>query len=143
VTEVNHYQLKQSRALFGFLLGLYLTLFLLVAIYFTGWLQFGLILLVLAHLYFEINRYKSSSIYGQTVLTLNSRTSEITINQNRLDKNFREFRLYSNRWFLILQLRQAHSSKSILIISDRFNSMTEYLSFRHQINRMDQRLDVD
>ena len=60
-----------------------------------------------------------------------------------ISKNFEQFKLYSNRWFLILQLRQKGRSENIMLLSDRFHSMTEYLLFRYQIKKMNQNSNVD
>lgn len=135
--ESHHYQLKQSRILLGYLLSLCLIIIFLVVTYFNGWLQIALILLISIYLYVEINRYKLSANEDSTTVSLNSITNEIQIKQKKIDKNFDNFKLYSNRWFLILHLRQANNCCHLILLGDRFSSVTEYLSFRHQIKRMD------
>ena len=140
--ENHHYQLRQSQILLGYLLCLCLTLFFLSILYFRGWLQFGLISLVSIYLYIKIDRYRSSFRQVSTTLILNSITNEIQIKQPHLDKKFNDFKLYSNRWFLILHLRREDCSRHFVLLSDKFSSMTEYLSFRHQIKRMIQTQDV-
>jgi hypothetical protein len=137
---VNHFRLNQSLKLFRFLLSFYLIVLLLIITYFSGWLQFGLILLVLLQLYMDLVQYRSS-VY--TALILNVTTGDILIEIEGVTKTFKHFKLYSNRWFLILQLRQKGSSENLMLLSDRFHSMTEYLLFRHKIKNMNQNLDVN
>jgi len=112
----------------------------LVFIYFNSWVLFGLVLLVLLQLYLDFSRYKSSV---NTALTLNIKTSEIKVEIDGSSNKFNQFRLYSNRWFLILNLRQKGCSQSHLLLSDRFHSMAEYLHFRYQIKKMNNSINVD
>lgn len=138
--ETNHFRLKQSSELFGFLLSFYLIVLLLIITYFSGWFQLGLILLVLLQLYVDFGQYRSST---NIMLNLNCRTNEIQIETEGISQNFEYFKLYSNRWFLILQLRQKGRSENLMLLSDRFHTMTEYLLFRHQIKKMNQNSNVD
>lgn len=140
MTEINHFKLKQSSKLFCLLFSFYLVVLFLIVTYFSGWLQFGLILLLFLYLYLDFDRHRSAA---NTTLILNSRAREIQIEIEEISKNFNYFKLYSNRWFLVLQLRQKNRSENLLLISDRFHSMTEYLLFRHQIKKMNQNLNVD
>ena len=113
---------------------------LFVFIYFNSWVLFGLILLALLQLYLDFSRYKSSI---NTALTINIKTKEIQIENDGDSNNFDQFRLYSNCWFLILLLRKKGSSQSLLLLSQRFHSMSEYLLFRYQIKKMNQNINVD
>jgi hypothetical protein len=118
----------------------YLTVLVLIITYFSSWLQLGLTLLIALQLYRDFVKYKSLT---NTALTLNTRTKQIQIEIKGISKTFEHFKLYSNRWFLILQLRQKGRSENLLLLSDRFYSITEYLLFRHQIKKMNQNLNVD
>jgi hypothetical protein len=140
LAKINHFSLNQSSKLFGFLLTFYLIVLLLIITYFSSWVQLGLILLTFLQLYADFDQYKSLT---NTALTLNMRTNEIQIEIEGISKTFEHFKLYSNRWFLILQLRQKDNSVNLMLLSDRFDSMTEYLLFRHQINKMNQNSNVD
>ena len=135
-----HFSLKQSFKLFSFLLYFNLITLLLIVIYFNNWIQWGLISLVLLQLYSDFGRYK---LVTQMALVLNLKTNEIQIEKGVNSQFFDYFRLYSNRWFLILQLRQNNRSENLMLLSDRFNSMSEYLLFRHQIKKMNRNLNVD
>jgi hypothetical protein len=138
--DVHHFSLKQSFKLFSFLLYFNLITLLLIVIYFNSWIQWGLISLVLSQLYSDFGRYK---LVTQMALVLNLKTNEIQIEKGVNSQFFDYFRLYSNRWFLILQLRQNNRSENLMLLSDRFNSMSEYLLFRHQIKKMNRNLNVD
>jgi hypothetical protein len=126
--------------LFRFLLSSYLIVLLLIITYFSGWFQFALILLVFLQLYVDFAQYRSSI---STALILNITTGNVQIEIEGVTKTFEHFKLYSNRWFLILQLRQKGNSENFMLLSDRFRSMTEYLLFRHKIKKMNQNLNVD
>ena len=138
--DVHHFSLKQSFKLFSFLLYFNLITLLLIVIYFNSWIQWGLISLVLLQLYSDFGRYK---LVTQMALVLNLKTNEIQIEKGVNSQFFDYFRLYSNRWFLILQLRQNNRSENLMLLSDRFHSMSEYLLFRHQIKKMNRDLNVD
>ena len=138
--DVHHFSLKQSFKLFSFLLYFNLITLLLIVIYFNSWIQWGLISLVLLQLYSDFGRYK---LVTQMALVLNLKTNEIQIEKGINSQFFDYFRLYSNRWFLILQLRQNNRSENLMLLSDRFNSMSEYLLFRHQIKKMNRNSNVD
>ena len=138
--DVHHFSLKQSFKLFSFLLYFNLITLLLIVIYFNSWIQWGLISLVLLQLYSDFGRYK---LVTQMALVLNLKTNEIQIEKGINSQFFDYFRLYSNRWFLILQLRQNKRSENLMLLSDRFNSMSEYLLFRHQIKKMNRNSNVD
>ena len=138
--DVHHFSLKQSFKLFSFLLYFNLITLLLIVTYFNSWIQWGLISLVLLQLYSDFGRYK---LVTQMALVLNLKTNEIQIEKGVNSQFFDYFRLYSNRWFLILQLRQNNRSENLMLLSDRFNSMSEYLLFRHQIKKMNRNLNVD
>jgi len=138
--DVNHFSLKQSFKLINFLLCFYLIVLLLIFIYFKSWIQWGLISLVLLQSYSNIGRYRLAT---KIALVLNLKTNKIQIEKGSNSQVFDYFRLYSNRWFLILQLRQNNRYENLMLLSDRFNSMPEYLLFRHQIKKMNQNLNVD
>ncbi len=140
MTEINHFKLNQSLRLFSFLLSFYLIVLILIITFFSSWIQFGLILLLLLQLYLDFGQYKSSV---DKALTINIKTSEIQLEIDGVTQNFERFRLYSNRWFLILQLRQTGRSENLMLLSDRFQTMADYLLFRHQIKKMNQNLNVD
>jgi hypothetical protein len=138
--DVNYFSLKRSFKLFSLLLCFHLIVLALIITYFNSWVQFGLILLVLLLLYSDFSRYR---VVRNTALVLNLKTNEIQLEDDRDSQFFDHFRLYSNRWFLILQLRRKDRSANFMLVSDRFNSMEKYLLFRHQIKKMNQNLNVD
>lgn len=138
--DVNHFILKQSLKLFSFLLCFHLIVLALIITYFNNWIQFGLILLVLLLLYEDFRRYK---LVSNTTLFINLKTNKIQIENDGDSQFFNHFRLYSNRWFLILQLHRKDSSVNLMLVSDRFHSMAKYMLFRHQIKQMNQNLNVD
>ena len=56
--------------------------------------------------------------------------------EKHVNEQYEQFKLFVNRWFLILQLNNGNSHKNLLLVPDRFDSMHEYLQFRYQIINM-------
>ncbi|MCZ6470182.1 MAG: hypothetical protein O6649_02350, partial [Gammaproteobacteria bacterium] len=72
--------------------------------------------------------------------TLNDKTGGIELYQQGRQQQFTQFRLYANRWFLILQLKNDEVSKNLLLAPRGFSSIAEFLRFRYAIVNMNKKL---
>jgi hypothetical protein len=100
------------------------------------WLKLGLILLLV--LWFARDRTRHLALQAQdpASLTLNDKTGGIELYQQGKRRQFTRFRLFANRWFLILQLRDDESSENLLLTPQGFSSVTEFLRVRYQLMNM-------
>jgi len=83
-----------------------------------------------------LQRYKAAVGDDPVVLTLHDKSGKIDMHGTEGDTQYSIFRLFTNRWFLVLQLKSGKDRKDLLIVSDRFQSMHEYLQFRYAIIQM-------
>jgi len=96
---------------------------LLVALVILGWL-----------LFFRENRRISA--HQNIALLLNASKSSVEIRENGESQQYRKFRLYTSRWFAILQLFEDGKNRSLLLTKDRFYSLAAYQQFRFSIMQM-------
>ena len=132
------YQLKQSPALNLFTIFLYCLVVITVIAFLHHMilLSGSLTLLVALLLFREQSRYRLLKSLDPTIITLRDSTARIELNLHDDHLQFDNFRLFSNRWFLVLQMRNEQISKNIILLSDRFITLNQYLSFRYQIINM-------
>lgn len=135
---MQQYQLKQSPALYLFTIILYcLAVITVIAFLHHMILLSGSLTLLAALLLFrEHARYRLLKSLDPTIITLRDSTARVELNHLDDRLQFDQFRLFSNRWFLILQMRNEQVSKNIILLSDRFITLNQYLSFRYQIINM-------
>lgn len=135
---MQQYQLKQSPALNLFTIILYCLVVITVIAFLHHMilLSGSLTLLVALLLFREQSRYRRLKSLDPTIITLRDSTARIELNLYDDHLQFDNFRLFSNRWFLILQMRNEQVSKNIILLSDRFITLNQYLSFRYQIINM-------
>ena len=131
------YQISPSPGLKFLSLSLYLLVLYTLLVYTEEILMVGLLaLLTILSMRADWLRWQSVEFRTPTGLTLYPDSGLIELQQlDRLER-FRTFNLYLTRWFLIIRLHDRYQSRSFLLIADRFSSMTDYLSFRHQILKM-------
>jgi hypothetical protein len=135
---MQQYQLKQSPALNLFTIFPYCLVVITVIAFLHHMilLSGSLTLLVALLLFREQSRYRRLKSLDPTIITLRDSTARIELNLHDDHLQFDNFRLFSNRWFLILQMRNEQVSKNIILLSDRFITLNQYLSFRYQIINM-------
>jgi len=131
---MQQYQLRQSPMQNLFSIILYCLMLIAIGIFFHDSLLLGgsLGLLTLLLLFREQLKYWLLKSRDPTIVTLRDSTAEVEFDQSRFDR----LRVFSSRWFLILQMKNVQSSKNVMLVPDRFNSIDEYLQFRYQIMNM-------
>jgi hypothetical protein len=131
------YRIRESSAANSFTLLMYGLAFLAI-LAFVGmlWLKILLSLLLILFLVTDLQRYKAAVLGDPVVLTLHDKSGKIDMHQTEGDTQYSLFRLFANRWFLVLQLKNEKGRKDLLIVPDRFRSMHEYLQFRYAIIQM-------
>lgn len=136
---MQQYQLKQSSSLNLFKIGLYCLAVVAISVFLKGMILVSgpLALLTVLLLLRDQSRYRLLKSLDPAIFTLYSgTTSRVGLNHLGDNFEFEQFRLFTNRWFLILQMRNEQVSKNIILLSDRFNTINEYLRFRYQIINM-------
>ena len=131
------YRIRESSAANSFTLLMYGLAFLAI-LAFVGmlWLKILLSLLLILFLVTDLQRYKAAVLGDPVVLTLHDKSGKIDMHQTEGETQYSLFRLFANRWFLVLQLKNEKGRKDLLIVPDRFRSMHEYLQFRYAIIQM-------
>lgn len=135
---MQQYQIKQSPALNRFTIVLYclaaiaLSAFLNEMILISG----SLTLLAVLLLFRDQSRYRLLKSLDPMIITLRDNTVRVELNHLGDHLQFDQFRLFTNRWFLILQMKNEQVSKNIILLSDRFITFNQYLRFRYQIINM-------
>ena len=135
---MQQYQLKQSSTLNLLTIGLYCLVLVSINIFLheTFYLAASLTVLTLLLLIRDQSRYQRLRLQDPTIVSLNNSTARVDLSHQGEHLQFERFRVFSNRWFLILQMRNQHASQSLMLVSDRFNSFNEYLSFRYLVGKM-------
>lgn len=135
---MQQYRIKQSPALNRFTIVLYcLAVIALIAFMNETILISGSLTLLAALLLFrDQSRYKRLKSLDPLIITLRDSTARVELNHLGDHLRFDQFRLFTNRWFLILQMRNEGVSKNIILLSDRFITLNQYLRFRYQIINM-------
>ncbi len=131
------YQIRESAEINTFTLLLYgLALYAVVVFVSSAWLMTLLSLLLILLLITDLTRHKAAARDDPMALTLHDKTGRIDIRQANRDQQYTRFKLFTNRWFLILQLKNDENHQNLLLIPQRFRSMREYLRFRYAIINM-------
>ena len=135
---MQQYQLKQSSTLNLLTLALYCLGLVAIALFLHEMIFLALSLTGLTALLLiqDQSRYRRLKAKDPTVLTLAHSTASIGLNHQGEHLKFEQFRLFSNRWFLILQMSNERVSRNVMLVPDRFDSIDEYLRFRYQIGNM-------
>jgi hypothetical protein len=134
---MQQYQIRQSSTINQFRITVYCLVFLAIGIFLHGLVLTGSLTLLTALLLFrDQTRYNYIKSQDPTIVTLRDDSTRVELNHRGDHLRFEQFRLFSNRWFLILQLKNEQASKNIMLVSDRFKTINEYLQFRYQIINM-------
>lgn len=135
---MQQYQLKQSSTLNLLTTGLYCLVLVTINIFLheTIFIAASLTVLTLLLLVRDQSRYQRLRLQDPTIVSLSNATARIDLNHEGEYRRFERFRVFSNRWFLILQTRNHHTSQNLMLVSDRFNSFNEYLNFRYLAGKM-------
>ena len=128
---MQQYQLKQSSSLNFFSIILYCLVLLAIGAFFHRMDLLSALagLLTMQLLFRELYRYKMLKSLDPTIVTLSDSTSRVGVNQLQ----FEDFKVFSNRWFVILQMKNEKTSKNMMLVADRFKTIEEYLGFRYQL----------
>ena len=128
---MQQYQLKQSSSLNFFSIILYCLVLLAIGTFFHRMDLLSVLpgLLTMLLLFRKLYRYQLLESQDPTIVTLNDSTSRVGVNQLQ----FEDFKVFSNRWFLILQMKNEQTSKNMMLVADRFKTIEEYLGFRYQL----------
>ena len=131
------YQIRESEEINTLTLLLYgLALFAVVVYVSSPWLMTLLSLLLILLLINDLARHKAAVRDDPVALTLHHKSGRIEVKQANRNQQYAQFKLFTNRWFLILQLKNDSSHKNLLLSPQRFRSMREYLQFRYAIINM-------
>ena len=135
---MQQYQLKQSSILNLLSIALYGLVLIAIIVFlrekiFISVLLAGLTTLLLIR---DQSRYRRLKAEDPTLLTLAHSTASIGLDHQGDHLKFEQFRLFSNRWFLILQMSNERVRRNVMLVPDRFNSIDEYLRCRYQIGNM-------
>jgi len=84
----------------------------------------------------DLARHKAAVRDDPVTLKLHHKSDRVEVNQANRNQQYAQYKLFTNRWFLILQLKNDRSHKNLLLIPQRFQSMREYLQFRYAIINM-------
>ncbi|MFV2030916.1 MAG: hypothetical protein ACC663_00355 [Gammaproteobacteria bacterium] len=134
---MQQYQIKYSRLLKAFNLSLYLLVIFTILVFVDEiWMAAPLALLTMLLMLSDYLSWQTANLKAPTALTLYPERGEIEIQQADCHERFNGYRLYLNRWFVILRLCDRGVSRNFLLIGDSFESTIEYLNFRHQILKM-------
>jgi len=134
---VQQYQIRQSPSLRILNLSLYLVAIITLLVFADEiWLSGLLALLAILLMMSDWSRLRSVKDHASTAISLYTDSGVIEIQHQHHCDRFENFTLYLNRWFVILNLRDRDISMSFLLSGERFGSLADYLSFRHQILKM-------
>ena len=135
---MQQYRLKQSSTLNLLTTGLYCLVLVTINIFLHEmiFLAASLTVLTLLLLIRAQSRYQRLRLQDPTIVSLSSSEARIDLSYQGEHLQYERFRVFSNRWFLILQMRNQHTSQNLMLVSDRFNSFNEYLNFRYLAGKM-------
>lgn len=131
---MHQYQIKQSSSLHCVSIILYCVVLVSIAVFLHRLVLLTCTLggLTVLMLYRDHYRYKILKSKDPTIVSLSGATARVALNQLQ----FEQFRIFSNRWFVILQMQNEQTTKNMMLVADRFKTINEYLGFRHQIINM-------
>ena len=135
---MQQYRLKQSSTLNLLTTGLYCLVLVTINIFLHEmiFLAASLTVLTLLLLIRAQSRYQRLRLQDPTIVSLSSSEARIDLSYQGEHLQYERFRVFSNRWFLILQMRNQQTSQNLMLVSDRFNSFNEYLNFRYLAGKM-------
>ena len=129
------FQIKPSRSQSIFLVCLY-SLTLVVAFFYID-SKLSLALLLGLILLFAIIETRNWRRQQSIRLKLNPEAGSIEFEQADRAQIYDKYKVYTSRWFAILQLLDNQENRNLLLNSDRFKSVRAYQDFRFLIQEMD------
>jgi hypothetical protein len=131
---IETFQVHSSTSQSVFLVSSYAVTLLIALIYIDSALSLALmtgLLLLLAMVEFRNWRRQQP-----VILSLNPGRDSIELEQAGKAQIYEKYKVYTCRWFAILQLIDNHKNRNLLLNSDRFISTGAYQDFRFVIQQM-------
>lgn len=131
---IETFQIKPSTSQSVFLVSIYAVTLLVALIYIDSLLSLSLLSgLVLLLAIVELRNWLKRQAL---TLTLNPGRDSIELEQAGKAQIYEKYKVYTCRWFAILQLIDNHKNRNLLLNSDRFISTGAYQDFRFVIQQM-------
>ncbi|MHC4221845.1 MAG: hypothetical protein ACYST9_05440, partial [Planctomycetota bacterium] len=94
------------------------------------------ILLATLLLFREQSRFRLLKSLDPSIVTLHDDSGGVELDHLGDHFRFDQIRIFTNRWFIILKMKNKQVRKNIILISDRFVTLNHFLRFRYQIINM-------
>ncbi|MCP3687481.1 MAG: DUF2244 domain-containing protein [Gammaproteobacteria bacterium] len=134
---MNQYQLRPSASLLLATIALYVLFALGLLVFFEfDWITalFLLLALLLSYTAFS-DHFEAQKVHETLVLTPLSGTVEHSIAGE--SRQFETFRVYTNRWSVLLKLVNHGYRRHLIFLPDRFYSKPDYLDFRYRLMHLE------
>jgi len=129
------FRIKPSRSQPVFLVCLYGLTLVIAFIYIDSRLSLPILLgLIFLFAIIEIRNWRRQQSFQ---LELNPEADSIEFEQAGKAQIYNKYKVYTSRWFAILQLFDIQENRNLLLNSDRFTSVQAYQDFRFLIQKMD------
>ena len=137
---IEHFEIRASQHQARFLIFMYS----LSGIAVIAYAEPGLLRLAILGLLVLLAALELGSLRRQDSirLGLNPGTSLIELEREGVPQIYDKYKVYTTRWFAILQLQNEHNNRSLLLNSDRFDSDEDYQDFRFVIQKMERASNV-
>jgi len=134
---MKQFQLKPSLSLLVTTLFLYGFFIVSLYLYFTQtWLTGLLLLLALLLMFREVQYYYQIDKRKSEYLSIDAYNQCIDHQTNGIIRQYKSFKVYTNRWCLTLRLGQRIQNKNLILLADCFQSKGDYLDFRYQLAQL-------
>ena len=135
---MQQYQIKQSSILNQFSIVLYCLAIIAFSALLDEMILISGLLILLATLLLirEQCRYRLLKSLDPTIVTLHDDSAGVELDYLGDHFQFDQIRIFTNRWFIILQMKNKQVSKNIILFYDRFVTLNHFLRFRYQIINM-------
>ncbi|MCP4187694.1 MAG: hypothetical protein GY763_08855 [Gammaproteobacteria bacterium] len=135
---MNQYQLKPSSSLLIVTIALYILFtFGLLIFYEFDWIS-ALLLMLAGLLSYTAFKDYSQAEKANEILALIPSTGTVEHEIDGQSRQFETFKVYTNRWSVVLKSTNRGYRQSLVFIPDRFNSKHEYLDFRYRLIHLKQ-----
>ncbi len=139
---MNQYQLRPSTSLLIVTIALYvLFTFGLLVFFEVDWITALLLLLAALLSYTAFRDYFQAEKADET-LALFPLTGTVEHEIAGQSRQFETFKVYTNRWSVILKLTNHGYRRNLIFIPDRFYSKHEYLDFRYRLIHLKQEVNA-
>lgn len=135
---MQQYQIKQSSILNQFSIVLYCLAIIAFSALLDEMILISGLLILLATLLLirEQCRYRLLKSLDPTIVILHDDSAGVELDHLGDHFQFDQIRIFTNRWFIILQMKNKQVSKNIILFYDRFVTLNHFLRFRYQIINM-------